>query len=72
VQLAGLVCLGPEITCSGATTYEVSRKDGLDDGAEDSLGATGLGKGHPQNNDELEQIVEWEPVGGTDGALDNR
>jgi len=40
VQLAGLVCLGPEITCSGATTYEVSRKDGLDDGAEDSLGAT--------------------------------
>lgn len=31
----------------------------------------GLGKSHPQGQDELEGVVEWEPVNGVDGALEN-
>jgi len=35
------------------------------------MGSIGLGKSHPQNKDELEQIVEWKPVGSTDSTLNN-
>jgi len=48
---------------------EVAGKDGLEEGAEDNLGTIGLGKSHPENEDELECVVEGEPVDGTDGAL---
>lgn len=30
-----------------------------------------LGEGHPENEDELEGVVEWEPVDGVDGALED-
>lgn len=30
-----------------------------------------LGEGHPENKDELEGVVEGEPVDGVDGALDD-
>jgi len=39
------------------------------DRAEDDLGAVGDGKGHPQDQDELEDVVEGEPVDCIDEAL---
>jgi len=37
---------------------EVTGEDGLDEGAEDDLGARGLGKGHPEDHDKFESIIE--------------
>jgi len=37
--------------------------------AEDNLSAVGHGQGHPQDQDELEDVVEGEPVDGIDDAL---
>jgi len=50
---------------------EILREHGLEEGAENNLGATGLGKCHPENENELEGIVEGEPVNGTDCALED-
>lgn len=30
-----------------------------------------LGKGHPEDKDELEDVVEWEPVDSVDGRLND-
>jgi len=40
--------------------------------SEDDLSAVGDGKCHPQNQDEFEDIVEWEPVDGINDALKDR
>lgn len=88
VGLASRVNLSAEVGSSGARLGEVAREDGLDEGAEDDLGTTvecqlrsefsamsvlrSLGKSHPQNEDELEGVVEGEPVHGADGALEDR
>lgn len=86
VGLASRVSLGAEISSNGSRLGEVAREDGLEEGAEDDLGATdevladiigclslvhlrSLGKGHPQNQDELESVVEREPVHRADCAL---
>lgn len=31
----------------------------------------GLGESHPEDKDELEDVVEWEPVDGVNSGLDN-
>jgi len=54
---------------SAATLAEESREDWLDERPEDDLGPIGHGKSHPQNQDELEHVVEGEPVDGIDHAL---
>jgi len=41
----------------------------VEERSEDDLGAVGDGKGHPQDQDEFEDVVEWEPVDGIDDAL---
>ena len=74
--LASLVGLRTELRSGGAGVLEVAREDGLDEGAEDELRASGawvsgcrgsgrengnkpsLGKSHPENEDELEGVVE--------------
>lgn len=38
---------------------------------ENNLSAVELGKRHPENKDELEDVVEREPVRGVDSALNN-
>jgi len=43
----------------------------LNEGAEDDLGSSSLGKGHPEDENELEDVVEWEPVNGVDQALNH-
>jgi len=64
----GLVCLGAEVGCNGAT-LEVSGKDWLEKGIEDNLGTASLREGHPQDEEQLEDIVKWKPIGGADCAL---
>jgi len=43
----------------------------VEERSEDNLCAVGDGKGHPQDQDELEDVVEWEPVDGIDDALED-
>jgi len=70
MRLLRLVGLSMETRGWGATG-EVAGEDWLEEGAEDDLSTTGLGKGHPENEDELESVVEREPVNGVHSALEN-
>jgi len=70
MRLLGLLSGGAEIAGGGAGG-EVAGEDGLEEGVEDNLGAGSLGKGHPEDEDELEGIVEGEPVHGVDGTLED-
>jgi len=65
----GRVGLGAQVGGRRAGAREVAGEDRLDEGAEDELGSTGLRKGQPQREDELEGVVEWEPVHGVDGRF---
>lgn len=85
----GPVGLAAQVVGGGALVLEEAGEDGLDEGAEDDLGAAvmrqyvfrialswgwmqdlpGLRESHPQDEDELEGVVEWEPVDGVDGGL---
>jgi hypothetical protein len=82
-----LVRLAAEIGSSGTGRGEESGEDRLNDGSEDDLSSIGHGKSHPEDKDELEDIVEGylpvsdstkkgfvgltEPVDGIDQALKN-
>ena len=50
---------------------EEAAEERLEERVEDNLGTTSLGQGHPEHKDELEGVVEGEPVDGVDGALKN-
>lgn len=50
--------LGPEVGGSGTSRREEAREDRLDDRAEDDLSAVRRRQGHPQDEDELEGVVE--------------
>jgi len=63
------VSLRSEISRCRAGAGEEPSEDWLDDGSEDNLGAIGHWKSHPQDEDELEDIVEWEPVDSVDQAF---
>lgn len=69
--LASRVGVRAEVGGSGAGLGEVTREDGVEERAEDDLGTAGLGKGHPEDKDELEGVVEWEPIDGAHGALED-
>ena len=72
--LASGVGLSAEVGGSGASLGEVAREDGLEERAENHLSTTAtcklkfyaharenlrsLGKGHPEDEDELEGVVE--------------
>ena len=77
VGLAGGVGLSAEVCGGGAGLGEVAGEDGVEEGAEDDLGAASgvlvlllrgvgreerslpsLGEGHPEDEDELEGVVE--------------
>jgi len=71
VRLGGSsIGLGAEVGGCRAVG-EVAGKDGLDGRAEDDLSTASLGKSHPGDKDELEGVVEGEPVNGVDRALEN-
>jgi hypothetical protein len=70
LRLAGSLGLGLQVG-RGRTTREETGEQWLDEGVEDDLGAAELRKGHPENKGELEDVVEREPVGGIDSALND-
>lgn len=41
-------------------------EDRLEEGAEDELGAASLWESEPEGEEELEGVVEWEPVDSVD------
>ena len=47
-----------QITCGGSALGEEAREDWLNEGPENDLGATCLRESHPQDEDELEGVVE--------------
>jgi len=68
-RLLGLVGGGLEVVGGGAAG-KVAGEDWLKEGAEDDLRASSLWESHPEDEDELEGVVEWEPVDGINGALE--
>jgi len=69
IRLLSLLGLRLEVFRGGAGV-EIAGEDGLEEGSEDDLGASGLGKSHPKDKDELEGVVEGEPVNGINCALE--
>jgi len=69
-NLLSLVAGSLEIGGS-ATRVEVLGKDWLEERSEDNLSTSSLGKSHPEDENKLEGIVEWEPVDGVDSAFED-
>jgi len=67
-DLLSLVTSSLEIG-GGATRVEVLGKDWLEKRSEDNLSTRSLGKSHPEDENEFEGIVEWEPVDGVDSTF---
>lgn len=79
LSLASGVDLGPQIGGGAASLGEEAGEDGLDEGAEDNLSAVCDGKSHPEDQDELEGVVErylgsalFQPAGEKGGSLRNQ
>jgi hypothetical protein len=70
LRLGGGIGLSTEVG-RGRSAREEAAQHRLEERVEDNLSAVGLGERHPQNEDELEDVVEGEPVGGIDGTLNN-
>jgi hypothetical protein len=54
----GCVRLGSEISGGGTGLGEEAREDGMDKGSEEDLSTRCLRKSHPEDEDELEGVVE--------------
>ena len=50
--------LGADIAGGGSLALEKAGKEWVEERSEDNLSAVGDGKGHPQDKDELEDVVE--------------
>lgn len=64
------VGLGPEVAGRRAV-HKVARKRGLEERAENDVGAPEGRQRQPQEEDELEGVVEGEPVDNANQALDD-
>jgi len=71
MRFACLIGLGSEVGGSRSTLGEEAGEHWLDQRTEDDLSTTSLGESHPEDKDELEGIVEGEPVDCTDSTLEN-
>jgi hypothetical protein len=58
LALGSRVDFRTKVSRGGPALGEEAREDRLDKGSENDLGAARLGKGHPQDKDEFESIVE--------------
>lgn len=56
--LSNRISLGSEVSSGSSAGREESSEDWLDDRSEDDLSAVGDWKSHPENKDELEDVVE--------------
>lgn len=65
------VCLRAKIGSSRAGLREEAREDWLKERAEDKLSAASLWKGHPEDEDELEDVVKgWYRVSQSPGGTE--
>jgi len=71
LALHSRVGLTTKVGGSRAGLGEEAGEDWLDEGAEDDLSSTSHWEGHPEDEHELENVVEWEPVDGVDNALNH-
>ena len=58
LALGSLISLASEVSGSAASRAEKAREDWLDDRSEDDTGAVGDRESHPEDEDELEGVVE--------------
>jgi len=65
------VGLGSKVGSCSSRLGEEAGEDWLDDGAEDKLGTVGHWESHPEDEDELEDVVEWEPVDSIDKTFEH-
>jgi len=70
MRLLGLLGLSLEVLRGGGGGGEVTGENRLEEGSENDLSASSLGKSHPEDEDELEGVVKWEPVDSVDGAFE--
>jgi len=64
-----LIGLGAQVGSGGARLSEIAGEHWLKEGPEDDLSTTGLGKGHPEDEDKLEGVIEGEPINCVHSAL---
>lgn len=69
LALSRRVHFRPKVCSGAASGGEESGEDWLDNRSEDNLGSVGHRQCHPEDKDELEDVVKWEPVDGVDQAL---
>jgi len=65
------ICLRTEFGGSGTGLREEARENWLNEGTEDDLGTAGLRERHPKDENELEGVVEGEPVHSIDHAFND-
>lgn len=68
-RLLGLVGHRSEAGGCGGARVEVSSERGLQEGSENDVGAPEGGESQPEEEDELEGEVEWEPIHHAEQAL---
>jgi hypothetical protein len=69
LALAERVGLGAEVSGGRSGLGEVTAEHGLEERSEDEVGAAEHGQCEPQEEDELESVVEGEPVDDAEQAL---
>jgi len=67
--VGGGIDFGAEVRSSCASSRKVAGEHWLDDGAKNNFGATGDWECEPKSKNELEGVVEWEPVNGVNSTL---
>lgn len=68
---AGRVGLGAKVAGGRARVHEVAGESRGEEGAENNVGALKCREREPQQEDELEHVVEGEPVDNANKALNN-
>jgi len=71
VWLLGGISLSTKVGRSAPWALEVASKEWVEGVAEEDLGTAELWEGEPEDEGELEEVVEWEPVGGVEAGFND-
>jgi len=66
---SSLVSLGSDVGRGSVWSLEVASKEGIDGSPEEDLGTAELWESEPQDKGELEEVIEWEPIGKVESTL---
>jgi len=67
----GSISLRAKVGGSTVWSREVAGEEWVESVAEEDLGTAELWEGEPEDEGKLEEIVEWEPIGGVESSLKN-